>query len=272
MRTFLENRLTDPVFVHFHKRMSELADISRPGYTYVGFNYGESGIVSVKLYYVFFGNPEIPRPFSVPELEAVYRNLLPERDEPYLAEPFKPGAGLTFAIKFDTRGGVTRGFFFRVRSNNTALKKNLLNVRPELGLDEHGFENGYGQYVQWKDGQMASSEYLYSTELNKFDFLEEHGILSSRAGCIEIGSAGSVPSEQKFIALGGNELLGDTFRERIPVPVTDLFADMETSFYCPGIYPDQNRYSVYAFGNRLLEDFTYSPVAELVRKFGKKTE
>lgn len=256
-------------FADFHAGMSALAGRLPMTHTMVGFNYRDGAILSTKFYYVFRGLLPAGEPCPVPALAADYAALAGAADPGYLEALLRPGAGLTFAIKCDASGNLTRGFFFRVAADNRALVENICSTHAELGLDRGCFEDGYGQYVLSGPQGITRSRYVYLRAVDRLAAAGQlHDIDFARAGSVEIAAADQPDRRcHKFIAFGLDDLAGPAFHAQVPREIRAAFAGRQFRYCCPAIVPATGQCSLYVIGTPLASGgFACSPVHVLVTR------
>lgn len=265
----IKNLIKEHEFIEFHNLMTNLCNHRSNSYSYIGYNFSSNEITSVKFYYVVFDNLNLNDPFPIPNLENDYKEMVLLKSNYHFSTPFTPGGGCTFTIKVDQERKYTKGFFFRINDNNSALINNIQTQYPEQSFEESDFEDGYGQYVLDKDGISVKNEYLYlKNNIKVANFQEKYGIKFSKTPSIEISSAGvDNHFSQKFIALGGRGLIEESFYNRIPSSVIESLKDLCVEFCCPSINPNKGEYTIYAFSKGLQQNDGYSPIKEIIKKY-----
>lgn len=235
--------LANPEFIDFNKKMLELGKVMEMNHTMVGFNFKNKQIISTKFYYVFFGKGDIQGMFPILELEKDYKNLLNKKSNYHLTTQYTPGGGITFVVKFDKLLNSTKGFYFRLDVDNRDLINNVVNLYPELNFNINDFENGYGQYVLYDNKSVKFNEYLYLRNTNKIKDTNE--IPFSLAKTIELSSSKSINrKENKFIAIGGHEIVNDNFFDQMP---NELKKADKSNWVCPAINFETGVRSIYYF-------------------------
>lgn len=262
----IEKLFYNSYFLSFHNLMSELSGIMN--YSYIGFNYSEEKVISVKFYYVFFENIDFQGRFPIPELENIYKKMINDSSVYHLTTPFTPGGGCTFTIKFDFDETITKAFFFRVKNNNSEIVHNIQKLYPIFSFNTSDFEDGYGQYVLWKNGDCIKNEYLYLTNSGRIHAIEtKYGIHFSKTPCTEISSAGDVASSQKFIALGGDNLMSEAFLDKIPCSIRNIVKGLNVELCCPAVNPSKEEFTIYAYSKGVQKNDGYSPIDEMMKKY-----
>lgn len=258
-------------FIHFNEAMLKLANNHQPNYSYLGFNFTKKEIVSTKCYYVFFGKLEFNYDFPILGLEQVYNEKIANCSPFHISTPLVFGGGITFAIKTDKKGVLTKAFFFRVKLDNRPLLNNLFELYPELNLDISDFEEGYGQYVFLKEGKITTSEYVYLVNTSKLNVFNEYSRLDySKAPCVEISNAGSIEkSNQKFIALAGDEIRYKDFNDHIPFDLNEITSKWNFKSFATATQISSSQRSIYFFRNNILADDNESPVEQFIHQLNQ---
>lgn len=229
-------------FIEFDTKMKAILNLNL-SHSMLGFNFKNKKITSTKFYYVFYGDLMNFNKFPIPELEDIYMNVMKNRSDYHLQTKHSLGGGLTFVIKFDEELNITKGFYFRVKSENRLFLENTMDLYSHYAIEFDDFESGYGQYVLFKDSKIEKNEYLYLNNVSKIK--DTQNIYFSKAKAIEISSAGDRNIKtKKFIALGGNETIGNDFYASLP---SELVKFNKKDWVCPAINLDSGQQSLYYF-------------------------
>lgn len=252
--------------IEFNQLMWTLKNNLQPNYSFVGLNYKDEEISSIKFYYVFFNH--FSEPFVISELKEIYDRHIKDVSENHLTKPLLPGAGITITIKFDSQMNITKGVFFRVNLENQIFKRNVIESFSEYNFTDDDFEDGFGQYLLIKNGKITTNEYVYLKNVQKIEEIgEQVGINFLESNAVEISSAASKDCcDSKFIALGGSNLIQERFRNSIPKKITNVFNSDELQYCCPAIHPCEEMYSVYVFGKNILHQNSTNPIDYFLKK------
>lgn len=229
-------------FRDFNNAIIGLGKIAPLNHTMIGYNFKEQKILSTKFYYVFYDNGKlVKKGFPIPILEKLFNDLLQKQSTTHLTTKNLFGGGITLTIKFDKELNPTQGFYFRVSENNNLLVENITRMYPEFNFERNDFEDGYGQYVLFKNNNIVLNEYLYLRNTSKIP--NSNGIAFSKTNAIEISSANSnYKSEQKFIAFGNNTLFNEKFLAPMPLHIKNSDPN---KMFCPAININNHICSIY---------------------------
>jgi hypothetical protein len=227
-------------------------------YSYFGINYNDKGVTSIKFYYVFFDILNFNRDFPIPELKVLFQESI-QTCSNHINQYLADGGGITLAIKFDSLGNRSVGYYLRKSGDNESLASNIINTYSSFNLKQEDFDSGYGEYVMLIKNKLEKNEYIYLKNVEKLmGFFQPIGIDLNFANCIEIGSANLKDiNAHKFIAIGGPELIGDSFKKNLPKDFIELLDILQAKLICPAVYNKQNKYTCYAYkkNNNLVENF-----------------
>ena len=236
--------------IKFDSTLRPFYSNSESFYSFFGINFNDKEVTSVKFYYVFFDPLIFKSGFPLIELQENYEKSILHSSK-HVGQYLSNGGGTTLTIKFDCLGEASIGYYFRKLGNNCMFISNILDCYPSYKLKREDFESGYGEYLMLRKGKTERSEYIYLKNRVKFSkFHEETGINFKLANCIEISSANiKNTNSHKFIAIGGTELFGDSFKNNIPNEFTQLANKLGAKLICPATYLNQKKYSCYAYKN-----------------------
>lgn len=234
----------------FDKRMRMFYNKSEANYSYIGINYQNQNILSLKFYYVFFDLMQFKNHFPFADLNKNFYDII-EHASDLVYEPKSNGGGLTLTTKFNGLGEKSIGFYLRCNGDNSQFVSNIMNCYPDLSLIKEDFEPGFGSYFMLIDGIITTNNYVYLKPTSKLKELEEkYEIAFSKSQGIEIASANcNFPNKQKFIALGGPELMGKGFLNKIPKNFKEIAEKMNAKFICPAINGGELFNTCYIFRN-----------------------
>lgn len=237
--------------IKFNSTLSPFYSDTELFYSYFGINFNNNEVTSIKFYYVFFDPLIFKLQFPILELKENFEKSISHSSE-HVLQYLVSGGGITLTIKFDRHGEASMGYYFRKNGNNEMFISNILDCYPNYKLEREDFESGFGEYVMLSKGRTARSEYIYLENKIKFSkFHEETGINYKLANCIEISSANiKIPNSHKFIAIGGTELFGDSFKKNIPTEFTQLTNKIGAQLICPATFLNREKYSCYAWKNK----------------------
>lgn len=235
--SFLEH----PEFIEFNKRMSEM--VLSMSHTMVGFNYTKDEILSTKFYFVFYGTLPKPSSFPIDELREDYDCLFPYYSKKHLLTKYLPGGGLTFAIKFDKKNRVSKGFYIRLDRENCELREQAKKIYSQFYFEDDDFEDGYGQYVMLHQDNKEYSQYVYLKDGKKLSNL--CGIPFDRANSVELSAIKTDGSHSsKLIAIGVSDLISTDFYNNMPDALSNLNCK---NLVCPAVNIHSKQYSIYNF-------------------------
>lgn len=250
-------------FIKFHKQQIDLMKNSNQSGTCIGINFKDGNILSIKFYYVFLEKFSFKKPFPIPELQDGYKKLI-DKAAKNISDISLPGCGLTFAIKFDFNLNSTKGLFFRINQDNTALIDNVISNYPEINFNKNEFENGYGVFLTTKGNVISESNYIYLSNTDRLKCWEEKFDISfSGAGTVEINNANSKKRNQKFLLIHEKNKISDQFYSKIPKIVREVINNWDINLWSPAVNPTTEIYSIYIFSKPL----TYSPENDLIEVF-----
>jgi hypothetical protein len=217
-------------------------------YSYIGINYNKESVLSFKCYYVFFDQSLFNHGFPIGNLEQLYYSNI-KYASPHVSNFRSSGGGITLTIKFDEEINTSIGFYLRQNKNNTPFVSNIISQYPDLFLEKTDFEPGYGNYVMFKNDIIEESQYVYLNNVNKLHSLANlSGIDYSNARSIEISSSNkSNFFNHKFIALGGPELIENSFDKNIPLDFPKIIRELGAKLICPSTNWHNDTFSCYAY-------------------------
>lgn len=185
-------------------------------YSYLGVNFRAADILSIKLYYTFFGRASLGAEFPVAELAERFSQYADKLSEFHLDTPFVPGCGITFTIKFDVKQGISRGVYFRVKCDASEhIRKFLCRINLPVDTYAHHFDaGGVLKYLSIDaKGKVQERTYIYCPDcafLKAFDQVSD--IAFSQADCLEISTDWDDAEESenmKFIGISRKILAGE---------------------------------------------------------------
>ncbi len=233
---------------------------SKNSYSYIGINYHDQSVLSLKFYYVFFDIIQFKNHFPIENLKIDFDEYINDASD-MVYEPRSNGGGLTIVIKFNQNADKAVGFYLRCNGDNSQYVSNIINCYPELNLNKNDFESGFGRYVMFQNELKENNIYLYLKPNLKLATLEnQYGIAYSKSRGIEISCANSMNiNKHKFIALGGAELMSNDFIAKIPDTFKQLAKSLNSVLICPAMNKNGSIFTSYIYNNSI----------NLVREFVK---
>lgn len=250
--TFIPEQIfTNREYIRFLEKIKKFDAKFEFSHSMIGFNFTNDSIVSIKLYFVFYGSGTDVDNFSIVELQSLFRHFYQQRDEYYLTTKMTPGGGITLTLKFDSNLQTTEGFYFRLKQSNQHLIDNIQHIYPKYNFQKSDFESGYGQYVLLKGKEIETKEYLYLKDGTKLIDLEnKYGILFSQTKHIELSSANSTDlSSHKFIAIELEKMFTSSFKSKIPAEIVHYATMNKLNFICPAVSISEKIQTIYLIGN-----------------------
>jgi hypothetical protein len=210
--------------------------------SYIGFNFIQNQILSIKLYYVVFTDDFLLADFPLKELKNHFCKHWLKRSK-YVNQQFSNGGGLTFSIKLDFENQLEYGYYLRCidlencENNLIPEKKNFLGVSFEGSSD-------FGIYQTIKNHQISAKLYGYITPKKHFPNAISSFVNFENIRGVEIARINN-EFDQKYIYLGGEDVFTTSLISQIPNEI-ELFRNRnELNYVCPAFSNKNELFSVY---------------------------
>lgn len=216
--------------------------------SYIGFNFENGTISSVKLYFTVFTSTISDSDFPLKPLLAEFKNNLNKQSN-FLTQKYSNGGGITFSIKVKFNSSlIEHGYYMRCNELNTDENKLVGLQKLPFKLDI--YNEPLGVYKTFEGLQSKTSIYGYinpKSHLLSNDLSDV--IYSEKIRGIEVAKIENL-EKLKLIYLGGEDLLKTTLIQYIPEEVVTFKNKFKLNFVCPAFNNNHVLCSIY------LTDFT----------------
>lgn len=259
--------LSTQELVRFNENISKFSQKNQLNHAYIGFNYNDTNISSVKFYYSFKSIESQFNAFPIPILKDYFIEYWNLRSDFHINNPLIQGGGVTFAIKFYPNFDQSFSFYFRVSNQNNTLVDNIIHQYKKLSLIPIDFEDGFGIYVTVLKNKIKLSKYLYLKNVRKIN-LPNTDIDFKSSICVEITNTELNTLDRKFIAIGDSNNISHEFVKKIPSSIMEIYKGLSLKMYCPAFNPYNDSNSIYLFNDFNSSEIENNPI----QKFLKKSE
>lgn len=229
--------------------------------SYIGFNFENNEITSVKIYFVVFSNNISPEDFPIKELYSEFiENLI--NQSPLVKEKFANGGGITFSIKaIKGQDHIEYGYYLRCK-RLTRQEEPLID-RSFKPFDAQVLSDSIGVYHTIFDGLTQIHLYGYTNPSELFPSIQQDKINFEKIRGVELAKINQ-PEKLKYIYLGGEDVFKRELLNQIPEEIISFRNKFSLNFVCPAFNLTHKLCSVY------LTDFlnkSMLPDIQLLTKF-----
>lgn len=211
--------------------------------SYIGFNFENDTITSVKFYFTVFTSTISESDFPLTSLLIEFKNNLDKQSD-FLAQKYSNGGGITFSIKAKLNSNlVEHGYYMRCNKLNTDENK-LVDIQ-QLPFELDVPNEPLGVYKTIEGTQKKTSIYGYiNPESHLLSDELSDVIHSEKIRGIEVAKVDNL-ERLKFIYLGGEDLLKTTLISYIPEEVIVFKNKFKLNFVCPAFNKNHALCSIY---------------------------
>lgn len=237
-------------------------DLSIPYRDWIGINFNENQIESIKFYFSFYSLESVNKAVKTGIIEDsiidTFYELYTKAPAQFLNSFEEYGSGITFSVKWNNQGKRSTGIFYRLQNSSILPFEKIL---VENRLNEFSFEESKGVFIlQDSDKQIYFKYYFYSNDRNlvtKFANKLELSDLLLQTKKIEISSGkgniiNSSDKDLKIILLGNELEISRLYLNTYCFPnqktTIQMFAEENNlNIYCPAFYINKPIQSCYFF-------------------------
>ncbi|MBP9688995.1 MAG: hypothetical protein KBE91_05235 [Bacteroidia bacterium] len=210
--------------------------------SYIGFNFKEESISSVKLYYTVFTRfiPEIN--FPIKPLYQTFKNHQFNVSD-YAVEKYSNGGGITFSIKINNNNVIEHGYYLRCKNlsiSETALI-NSNNLPFNISLKSL---NNLGVYQTLINDEVGAKIYAYVEPSSLYPKNMDLLINFNNIRGVEISRIND-PNNSKYIYLGGEDVYTKLLTDLIPMDINIFKNKYNLNFVCPAFESSNKLCSIY---------------------------
>lgn len=210
--------------------------------SYIGFNFNQNQLLSVKLYYVVFTIDFLISDFPLKELIDHFSKHWIRRST-FVHQQYSNGGGLTFSIKIDLDSQVEYGYYLRCVDFDNCENKLIPKKNNSLGVSLEQ-STDFGVYQTIKNNQISAKLYGYVTAGNHFPSAISSLVNFDNIRGVEIARINN-EYDQKYIYLGGEDVFTSKLISKIPSEVEMFRNRNELNYVCPAFSNKNELFSVY---------------------------
>lgn len=210
--------------------------------SYIGFNFDNNLITTIKLYFVIYTDVLPFETFPIPPLENEFISHWNNKSN-FVNEPHSNGGGLTFSIKIDRQQKIEYGYYLRCAQ---FCEENEFDFSMQSIPFGTSFENAtdFGVYNTIKNNVVQSKIYGYVSPAEHPLYAINHLIQESNIRGIEVARIDN-DDDQKFICLGGENVYSNELKSEIPNEIHSFQKSNNLKFICPAFSVKNKLCSVY---------------------------
>lgn len=243
--------------------------------SWVGFNYNENKLESIKLYFAFYDELSvefISSLFNEDQTNLYFRDYHKKNIEA-ITSTYEFGSGFAIGLKIDTDLNVTKAFGYNLIVEDEDLHFlsqqgiQIDDVMPHKGVYHH-FMN---ELVYEKKYYYIKNEKIISDKLNVINIPKNIHVPVLEVGFGKGFYKNSTINDEKYILLGNYKSVFDNFIqsevafEKLKNDFLQLSNFFNIEGFCPGIYQNNKVQSFY-FGCKEGDELIYSTIEYLVVK------
>lgn len=210
--------------------------------SYIGFNFKQYQILSIKLYYVVFTDDFLIADFPLIDLKDHFCKHWLKRSE-YINQQFSNGGGLTFSIKLDVENQIEYGYYLRCTDFDDCENKLIPQKNNSLGVSLEESTN-FGVYQTLKNNQISAKLYGYVSSEKYFPSDISSLVNFENIRGVEIARIDN-QFDQKYIYLGGEDVFTSKLISQIPHEIQLFRKRNELNYVCPAFSNKNELFSVY---------------------------
>lgn len=246
--------------------------------SWLGFNYLENRLDSVKLYFAFYNELEfdfISTLFDAKQAQLFFRDY-DKRNEKAIISSYEFGSGYAIGLKIDLDFNITKAFGYNLmldREDELFLKNNnleLIDVMPHKGVYHHFMRN----QVYEKKYYYLINQAIIKNKIKEINFNEICEVPVLEVGFGKGFYKNSNILDEKYIFLGNYQQVFNDF-----ITNKNAFSELKADFYrlekqigiegfCPGIYQN-NKVQSYYLGYKENNKIHYDTLEKLLEKIPK---
>ncbi|MFN4973223.1 MAG: hypothetical protein ACK4Y6_05830 [Bacteroidota bacterium] len=229
--------------------------------SYIGFNFENGEITSVKIYLAVFTNTISVKEFPISPLYSKFEENLSNKSH-LVTEKFANGGGITFSIKLK-KGHEHLEYGYYMRCKQLTSQESMLVNKLFKPFDAPILTDSLGIYNTIFDGEQQTHVYGYTNPSDLFPETQKDYVNYEKIRGVELAKINN-PEKLKYIYLGGEDVFKEVLLTQIPHEIISFKNAFALNFVCPAFNLKHKLCSVY------LTDFSNNsmlPSIQLLTKF-----
>lgn len=210
--------------------------------SYLGFNFSENKITSVKIYFVVYTNTILKSEFPIPELYYLFLKNI-QTASPHITEKFSTGGGITFSIKVKLgTNSLEYGYYLRCNELSSEEKETI--TLDKIPFNIKLLPQSWGVYNTLENAETRLAIYAYTNPIDLFPTIQHDNIHFQDIRGVEIAKLNN-PQDLKYIYIGGDTLFKDSLIKQIPEELIAFKNTFSLNLVCPAFNQQHKLCSVY---------------------------
>lgn len=229
--------------------------------SYIGFNFENGEITSVKIYLVVFTNTISKEEFPISTLYSKFEENRSNKSH-LVTEKFANGGGITFSVKLK-KGLEHLEYGYYMRCKQLTPEESILVNKEFKPFDAPVLTDSLGTYNTILDGKQQTHIYGYTNPSDLFPRVQKDYVNYEKIRGVELAKIND-PEKLKYIYLGGEDVFKEALLTQIPQEIISFKNAFDLNFVCPAFDLKHKLCSVY------LTDFSNNsmlPSIQLLTKF-----